>query len=97
MNLNDFKNLLEKGETQWLDWKADFPIGLIQGKIINEKRNPNWDLGKAELLKGLMSLANSSGENPAYLVYGVKDLGHKRDLKGISKLSDDAARIQPVP
>jgi len=85
MNLDQFKPLLNEGESQDLDWKKDWPQGLFRGK-----RNSKWDKGRGELLKDLISLANSTGSSQAHLVYGVKDLGAKRKVFGISKLFDDA-------
>lgn len=85
MNLDQFKPLLDEGESQDLEWKRDWPTGLPEGK-----RDPKWDNGRGELLKDLISLANSAGSSPAHLVYGVKDLGASRKVFGISRLFDDA-------
>jgi hypothetical protein len=85
MNQDEFRPLLEIGETQWLEWKADFPSGLIQGN-----KSPIWESGKAELLKDIIALANASGQTPSYLIYGVKDLKVERHVVGISKSFDDA-------
>lgn len=85
MNLAQFKPLLDDGESQNLDWKKDWPLGLLRGK-----KDPKWDRGRGELLKDLISIANSSGPGPAHLVYGVKDLRARREVFGISKSFDDA-------
>jgi hypothetical protein len=77
--------LLEKGESEYLDWKENFPPGLIKGS-----KNSIWDSGRAELLKDIVSLANSPCQTTAYLIYGVKDLKTRRGIKGISKSFDDA-------
>jgi len=85
MKEEEMRLLLEKGECEYLDWKENFPPGLIK-----RSKNSIWDSGRAELLKDLVSLANSPGQTPAYLVYGVKDLKTRREIKGISKSFDDA-------
>lgn len=85
MNLDQFKILLDTCESQDLEWKKDWPPGLLRGK-----EDPTWDKGRGELLKDLISLANSSGSTPAHLVIGVKDMGARRRVYGISKLFDDA-------
>lgn len=85
MNLDQFKLLLNEGESQDLDWKKDWPSGLLGGK-----KDPKWDNGRGELLKDLISLANSTGSSTAHLVYGVKDLVPRRKVFGISKSFDDA-------
>jgi hypothetical protein len=90
MNREAMECLLLEGESEHLEWKEDFPDGLIQQKVIQGKRNPNWDPAKAELLKELIALANSAGRAPIYLVYSAKDLGRMRKVKGISKSFDDA-------
>jgi hypothetical protein len=85
MNLNQLRALLDEGESESLDWKKDWPPSLLGGK-----RDKGWDRGRGELLKDLVSLANSFGNHRAHLVYGVKDLGSRREVFGISKLFDDA-------
>lgn len=85
MNLDQFKPLLEDGESQDLDWKKDWSLGLLGGKS-----DLAWNEGRGELLKDLISLANSTGTNTAHLVYGIKDLGARRKVFGISKSFDDA-------
>jgi len=85
MNLNQLESLLDEGESQDLDWKKDWPLGLL-----NSKSDPAWDKGRGELLKDLISFANSTGQSMAYLVLGVKDLGVRRKVCGILKSFDDA-------
>jgi len=85
MNLAQFKPLLDDCESQNLDWKKDWPLGLLRGK-----KDPKWDRGRGELLKDLISIANSSGPSPAHLVYGVKNLRARREVFGILKSFDDA-------
>lgn len=85
MNLDQFKPLLDEGESQDLEWKKDWPTG-----ILGRRGEPTWDKGRGELLKDLISLSNSTGPSPVHLVYGVKDLGAKREVFGISKLFDGA-------
>ena len=79
------QKLLAEGESNYLDWKCDFPRELIA-----DKEKGLWDKGRAKLLKSLVSLANSSGSEQAYLVYGVKDLRAKREVMGKSLSFDDA-------
>lgn len=85
MNLDQFKPLLDEGESQNLEWKKDWPPGLLGGK-----NDPAWNEGRGELLKDLISFANSTGPSTAYLVYGVKDLAARRKVFGILKSFDDA-------
>lgn len=85
MNLDQFKSLLDENESQDLDWKKDWPRSLLGGK-----KDQKWDEGRSELLKDLISLANTSGASTAHLVCGVKDLGARRTVFGISKSFDDA-------
>lgn len=85
MTKKELKSLLEKGESLNLDWKKNFPPGILRGR-----NSPDWDKGRGKLLKALISLANSSGSSPAFLIYGVKDMGSKREVFGISKSFDDA-------
>lgn len=85
MDLVELQSLLEHGEETWLDWKANFPQPLL-----GSSGNPNWDHGKAELLKDLVSIANGEGEKIGYLIYGVKDHRTWREILGIFKSWDDA-------
>jgi predicted HTH transcriptional regulator len=85
MTKDEFENFLQNGESQDLEWKSDWPPGLNGGR-----GDPNWNKGRGELLKDLISLANSSGPSLAHLVVGVKDLGTHRKVLGINKLFDDA-------
>jgi hypothetical protein len=85
MKKEQFQELLAENESTYLDWKKDFPLGLLQGKKHND-----WNTGRAKVLKSLISLANSHGSDNAYLVYGVENLGASRNVTGISKSFDDA-------
>lgn len=85
MKKEEFEELLNHGECTWLDWKRDFPIGLLKGKKAAE-----WEEGKGELLKDLVSIANRDDGRLGFLVYGVKDHGSQRKVTGISKSWDDA-------
>jgi hypothetical protein len=85
MTKEKMEGLLASGETAWLDWKADFPTGLLAGKS-----SPDYDAGKGAVLKDLVSIANGTGEQYGYLVYGVKDKRTVRIVKGTSKSFDDA-------
>ncbi len=85
MTHDDITALLAEGESPYLDWKHDFPLGLLAGR-----KDRHWDQGRAKLLKSLVALANSHGSEYGYLIYGVKDLGAERQVVGISKSFDDA-------
>ena len=85
MTREDLETLLAEGESTYLDWKRDFPPQLLSGR-----KQPDWDIGRAKLLKGLIALANSHGPDYGYLIYGVEDRGSERCVTGISKSFDDA-------
>jgi predicted HTH transcriptional regulator len=85
MKLDELKDLLAESESTYMDWKKDFPQGLIHGRKDNR-----WDMGRGKVLKSIISLANSHDSDRAYLVYGVKDRGAEREVVGISKTFDDA-------
>lgn len=97
--LND---LLPFGEETWLDWKREFPpvFGRMNRKEAQQHgKEATWDESKSKLLKDLVSLANGDDDfsqtagclmGRAFLVYGVKDLGHRRQVFGIEKHWDDA-------
>ncbi|MGY2894716.1 AlbA family DNA-binding domain-containing protein [Deinococcus sp. UYEF24] len=89
MRYEDFISLLDYGESEWLDYKAELHAGIEQRE---KKNNPDlWEAGKATLLKDLMCLANSpSPMRTRYLVRGVKELNGKRTLVGVSCSLDDA-------
>lgn len=81
--------LLTKSETTWLDWKRDFPRGLLGGRQDN-----NWENGKGTFIKDIVSIANRDSEAVGFLVYGVQNDGRSRNVVGItertSKPWDDA-------
>lgn len=85
MHIDEFRPLLCEGESQDLEWKKDWPQGLLRGSS-----DPTWKDGRGVFLKDLVSLANSTGSSTAYLVYGVEDSGGSRKIFGISKSFDDA-------
>jgi hypothetical protein len=85
MTREELETLLAEGESTYLDWKRDFPLQLL-----SERKQPDWDIGRAKLLKGLIALANSHGADYGYLIYGVEDRGSERRVTGISKSFDDA-------
>jgi predicted HTH transcriptional regulator len=85
MEQKDFEELLKQAESDWLEWKADFPTG-----ILGSRKDPEWQEGKGELIKDLTALANSPGKSPAFLVYGVKDFRIRREVRGTSTSFDDA-------
>jgi hypothetical protein len=91
--------LLLSPESDWLDWKANYPGPLLAGSS-----SPAWDRGRAELLKDLVAIANGEGPAIGYLVYGVLDHGTHREVTGVTKHFDDAdfqtwARVvfEPIP
>lgn len=84
LDIDDFKSLLRRSEGDALDWKCDFPPGLLAGKA-----SPRWEKDRGKLLKSLVALANGEGDPQAFLVYGVED-GNPRQVSGISKHWDDA-------
>ncbi len=83
------RDLLKYGESTWLDWKADFPDGLIW-----KAKDPQWEKGKGTLLKDMVAIANSEDERNGFLVYGVADDGGKRTVKGTSQVAFDDADLQ---
>lgn len=85
MTKDELERLLPEPESLYLDWKMDFPPELAQSRP-----QPEWDKGRAKLLRSLVALANSHGPTHAHLVYGVEDLGAERRIHGISRSFDDA-------
>ncbi|MEW6355598.1 MAG: ATP-binding protein [Planctomycetota bacterium] len=86
MTETEFRKFLAHGESTWLDWKADFPRGLL-----DSRKDPDWDRGKAEVIKDLSAIANGDDEKETgYLIYGVKDSGADRHICGTSKSFNDA-------
>lgn len=80
MNIDE---LLQLPESEDLDWKERLPRHLI-GKSGGREE------AKASLLKDVIALANSEGQECAYLVYGVKDRITHREVLGIEETLDDA-------
>jgi hypothetical protein len=82
----DLEDLLTYGESTWLDWKKEYPNGLLGGK-----KDPNWATSRAELIKDISAIANGEdGRQDGYLAYGVKDLGGTRKVFGVPSFFDDA-------
>ncbi len=82
-----FPDLLKYGEADWLDWKRELHHALEY----QSSQHTDWDVGKGTLLKDLAALANSlSVRDKRYLVRGVQDHGHTREIIGVSKIFDDA-------
>ena len=54
MNKAEFEEILYENEDFWLDWKVDFPQGLLL-----PSGNPKWEIGKAKLIKSLVAIAVS--------------------------------------
>jgi hypothetical protein len=77
MTKEELEKLCASGEASWLDWKADFPPSLLKGKSDSDSEK-----GRGTLLKDLVSIANGTGEQYGYLVYGVKDERTVRIVKG---------------
>ena len=98
MTEEELQDLLKHGESDSLDWKREFPPGLLKPKTAN------WDKGRATLLKDIVTMANGEAAGPGYLVFGVEDRGYERTVIGISRSWDDATFqtwaeniFQPVP
>lgn len=77
--------LLEQQEGPSLDWKRDFPPGLLQ-----RADREQWEKGRGSLLKDLVAMANGAIESVTYLIYGVADSRGVRTVVGISQHWDDA-------
>ena len=86
MNRTEFEGLLKCNECAWLDWKRDFPRGLLT----EPRNNQEWEKAKGTLLKDLASIANCGEDRIGYLVYGVEDCGAVREVTGIHRGWDDA-------
>jgi hypothetical protein len=80
MKKEDFQKLLAHPQDTWLDWQESFPLELLKGED-----HPQWETGKAKLLRDLAALANRPAGQPGYLVFGVADHGSEREIKGIFK------------
>lgn len=90
MTLDDLNEVLRNPEATWLDWKRDFPRGLSGGK-----RDPAWDAARGEIMKDLVAIANGDDNRElGFLVYGVEDLGTRRDVIGMSTRGLDDATFQ---
>ena len=85
MNTEQLKALLDRHETANLDWKATLPRGLG-----GRSSDPEWDVGRGELLRDMVAIANTVSGQSGYIVYGVKDLGATRKVVGVSAQLDDA-------
>ena len=90
MRFEDYRFLLQYGENPWLDYKAQLDHGIEQprtGKEALERR----EIGRAVLLKDLVSLANSScPQDVRFLVRGVLDEKSGRQEVGVELSLDDA-------
>lgn len=80
-----FEHLLSLPELDWLEWKADFPPGLLASA-----KDPDWDPARAKVLRAMSSIANTVSKEPGYLVYGVDNSTRPRTVSGSSKSFDDA-------
>jgi hypothetical protein len=61
MNKNEFRPLLDEGESQDLEWKTAWPPGLLGGKT-----DPAWDEGRGELLKDLIASVQRNSDRKNY-------------------------------
>ena len=86
MQQEEFLDLLARSESGSIDWKADFPPGLIH----HTKGSKEWDKGRGTILKDAVSIANCDEPGPEHLIYGVEDAAAIRSVIGISKQWDDA-------
>ncbi|MDK2014045.1 MULTISPECIES: AlbA family DNA-binding domain-containing protein [unclassified Deinococcus] len=87
MHEQDVQHLLQFGESDWLDYKAELGPGIEVPQTSKDQR----DIDQGKLLKDLMCLANSpSPELRRYLIRGVKDLEGQRHVQGVSRSLDDA-------
>jgi hypothetical protein len=77
--------LLGHAEQPWLDWKREFPPGLLPGT-----KHPDREAYRGKLLKSLVSIANSIADEHGYLVYGVDDGTNPRKVAGVDRIFDDA-------
>jgi len=77
--------LLGHEEQPWLDWKREFPPGLVPGA-----KHPEREAHRGKLLKSLVSIANSIADEHGYLVYGVDDGTRPRKVAGVDQVFDDA-------
>jgi hypothetical protein len=75
---NELSALMLHGEGQSLDWKREFPAGLL-----STSKDPQWQEGKGALLKDIVALANTPASDEAFLVCGVRDDGVRRAVVGI--------------
>lgn len=80
MKKEDFQKLLENPADTWLDWQESFPLELLKGDD-----NPAWEIGQAKLLRDLAAMANRPAGQTGFLIYGVKEHGSHREVKGIFK------------
>lgn len=80
MKKEDFNKLLAHRRDTWLDWQESFPLELLKGE-----EHPQWETGKAKLLRDLAALANRPGGRRGFLIFGVEDHGSEREVKGIFK------------
>lgn len=80
-----FQDLLALPESNSLDWKRDFPPGLLAGS-----KDLSWELGRAKLLRAIVSIANTVHDELGYVVYGVDDAVTPRFVHGIGRSFDDA-------
>jgi hypothetical protein len=86
MTEQEFELLLREPEGPRLDWKKDLPVKSPSGTGHNQAARGN-------LLRDIAALANGlflGVGDTAHLVYGVKDLGSRRQVVGIGGHLDDA-------
>ncbi len=78
------RELLSEPEQTWIDWKANWPPGVLDGK------HSQRDAHRGKLLKSLVSIANSIVHERGYLVYGVDNRENRRTVVGVDRSFDDA-------
>lgn len=93
MELEQFEKLLNRNESSLLDFKKEnYPL---------TSRNEEAD---AKFIKDIISFANTIREEAAYIIIGVKEIGHEKELYGLDIHIDDSIlqakvrdKVHPIP
>jgi Putative DNA-binding domain len=85
MTLDELNILLDRSESELLDWKAAYPRHLF-----DRAHTEGHLTARGTLLKDLQALANAPGDGPRHLIYGVKDHITSRRIVGVTDPLDDA-------
>jgi hypothetical protein len=90
MTTEYLRTLLQEGEKEWLEYKAELPHNLL------EKVNKTAQLeARGTLFKDLQALANArSDRRIRYMIVGVKDLRVRREVVGIETKLDGSDFLQ---